>query len=264
MSEFRNIRLTIRGNRADLLLCRPGKHNAINPEMTEELHEALSELEQRNDVLFVVLAGEGPSFCAGADLEWFAGSVNREQSLVRLEYERLALLLRRFFMLPQVTFAVAHQHVAGGGNGLLAVCDFTVADETTSFVFSEVRLGIIPAIIMPFVGKRMGMRHLRKLIFSGQRFGAAEAQLTGLIDFIAGGNGQMKLVDGLISELEAVSPAALRASKQLLLKVDAGEVGPDHGEYTASVLTELIYSEQGREGLRAFLEKRRPDWIRHH
>lgn len=263
MSEFRNIRLTIRGNRADLLLSRPGKHNALNPETIEELHQVLTDLEKRNDLLFVVLAGDGPSFCSGADLEWFAGSADREQSEVRLEYERLALLLGRFSRLRQITFGVAHHQVLGGANGLLSVCDFTIADETTSFAFSEVKLGIVPAIIMPFVAKRMDVRYLRKLMFSGQRFGAAEAQLTGLIDFIAGTNGRMKLVDELIRELEAASPTALKACKQLLNKVASGEIGIDDGTSTASVLAELLYSEEGREGLRAFLEKRKPDWVHH-
>lgn len=261
MSEFENLRLKIDGNRADIILNRPGKHNAINPEMIRELHEVVSELEQRDDLLFVLLSGEGPSFCAGADLEWFAGSINREHLQIRQEYEQLAVLLEKLVYLPQITIAVAHQNVLGGGNGLLAACDFAVAEEVTSFAFSEVKLGIIPATILPFVARRVASRNLRKLMFSGERFGAAEAHLIGLIDFIAETNGRMNVADKLIDELGSVSPGALKACKQLILKVDSGEVGLQSGTYTASVLAGLIHTEEAREGLQAFLERRNPVWI---
>ncbi|MDD4191920.1 MAG: enoyl-CoA hydratase-related protein, partial [Mangrovibacterium sp.] len=193
MNEYKNIKLGISGNRAAISLNRPAKHNALNPEMIRELAEAAAGLEQRDDLLFVVLSGEGPSFCAGADLEWFAGSIHRDQEQIRQEYELLAELLEKLVCLPQITIGVAHQNVLGGGNGLLAACDFAVAEEATSFAFSEVKLGIIPATIMPVVAKRVNSRNLRKLMFSGERFGAAEAHLIGLIDFIAGAGESMKM-----------------------------------------------------------------------
>ncbi|MEN6453778.1 MAG: enoyl-CoA hydratase-related protein [Prolixibacteraceae bacterium] len=261
MSEYNQIKLRISGNRATISLDRPGKHNALNPEMIRELHEAVTRLEQRDDLQFVVLSGEGPSFCAGADLEWFAGSVRQDQEQIRQEYELLADLLEKLVYLPQITIAVAHQNVLGGGNGLLAACDFAVAEEMTSFAFSEVRLGIIPAIIMPVVFKRVASRNLRKLMFSGERFGAAEAHLIGLIDFIAGPGESMKMANKLMDELGSVSPGALKACKQLILKVDSGEVGLQNGAYTASVLAGLIHTEEAREGLQAFFEKRSPVWI---
>lgn len=261
MSQLKNLKLTINGNRADIFLNRPGKHNALNPEMIEELHEVLSELEHKEDLLFIVFSGEGPSFCAGADLDWLAGSATREKSQTRHEYERLAELLKRIAFYPKITIVAAHKNVLGGGNGLLAVCDFAVAEASTSFAFSEVKLGIIPATILPFVAKRVTARNLRKLMFSGEQFGTGEAHLIGLIDFIAPVNERMKVVGKLISELELVAPNALKACKQLLLKVESGELGLQDGEYTASVLAGLIRTEEGREGLQAFLEKRKPAWI---
>ncbi len=261
MSEYNHIMLRISGNRATISLNRPGKHNALNPEMIRELHAVVTELEQRDDLLFVVLSGEGPSFCAGADLEWFAGSISRDHEQIRLEYELLAGLLEKLVYLPQITVAVAHQNVLGGGNGLLAACDFAVAEELTSFAFSEVKLGIIPATIMPVVARRVASRNLRKLMFSGERFGAAEAHLIGLIDFVAGAGESMKMANKLINELGSVSPGALKACKQLILKVDSGEVGLQNGKYTASLLAGLIHTEEAREGLQAFLEKRSPAWI---
>ncbi len=262
MKEYKTIKLIIKGNRADIVLNRPSKHNALNPEMIGELVEVINDLGQRNDLLFVVLSGEGPSFCAGADLEWFAGSVNRDELELRGEYELLGGLLKSLFSLPQITIGVAHQNVLGGGNGLLAACDFAVAEEPASFAFSEVKLGIIPATIMPFVVRRVSTRDLRKLMFSGQRFGSAEAQLIGLADFISPANEGMKMAGKLIGELSSVSPMALIACKQLILKVDSGEVGLHSGEYTASVLAALMHTEEAREGLQAFLEKRNPAWIR--
>ena len=259
MSEYHHVKLRISGNRADIFLNRPGKHNALNPAMIEELHDALRVAEQEKDVLFVVFSGEGPSFCAGADVDWLAGSAVREESQVIREYERLAELLIRITFYPKITVAAVHHHVLGGGNGLLAACDFTIAEETASFAFSEVKIGIIPATIMPFVAKRVAVRDLRKLMFSGARFVAGEAHLIGLIDFIAAGNGRMKVADQLIGELGSVSPNALKACKQLILKAELGEIGLNSGQYTASVLAKLIRSEEGQEGLRAFLEKRDPD-----
>lgn len=261
MNEYKNIKLRISGNRAAITLNRPAKHNALNPEMIRELHDAVTALKQRDDLLFVIVSGEGPSFCAGADLEWFAGSVNREVEEIRHEYELLAGLLEKLVWLPQITIAVARRNVLGGGNGLLAACDFALAEETTSFAFSEVKLGIIPATIMPVVAKRVTSGNLRKLMFSGERFGAAEAHLIGLIDFVAGAGESMKMADKLIDELGLVSPGALKACKQLILKVDSGEVGLQSGAYTASLLAGLIHTEEAREGLQAFLEKRSPVWI---
>lgn len=260
MNEYQSIKFIESGNRADIVLNRPARHNALNPLMIDELLAVAGRLEARDDLLFVVLSGEGTSFCAGADLEWFASSGDRDQAAVLAEFGQMAALLRRFLYLPQITIAAAHQNVLGGGNGLLAVCDFAVAEETTTFAFSELRLGLIPATILPFIARRVSGRNLRKLLFSAERFGAREAQMIGLADFVCAPNESMKMAGTLLGSLGEVAPGALKACKQLILNIESGETGVNSGDYTASVLSGLMQSVEAKEGLQAFLEKRKPVW----
>ena len=260
MKEYKNIIVQLDHDRATVLLNRPKQHNALNPELISDLNEALDELEQNEQVHFVVLAGEGRSFCAGADISWFANAVNREKSENWQEYLHMADLLKKIYNYPKVTIAAAHRNVLGGANGLLAACDFAIAEKSTAFAFGEVKLGIIPATILPFVAKRLSTQNLKKLMYSGEQFWTIEAQAIGLVDFVAEDGQRMQVVDKLIAELQNVSPNALKACKQLILRVGSGEVNTESSEYTAAVLAELIESEEGQEGLRAFLEKRKPDW----
>lgn len=260
MKEYQNIKVQLDHDRATILLNRPDQHNALNPEMITDLHQVLDELMQVDEINFVVFAGEGRSFCAGADINWFANAVNREKAENWQEYLHMADLLKKIYNYPKVTIAAAHKNVLGGANGVLSACDFSIAEQTTAFAFGEVKLGIIPATILPFVAKRLSTQNLKKLIFSGERIWTPEAQAIGLVDFVAEDGKRMAVVDKLISELRNVSPNALKACKQLILKVGSGEVSTDSSEYTAAVLAELVESEEGQEGLRAFLDKRKPDW----
>ncbi|WP_423130488.1 enoyl-CoA hydratase-related protein [Gaoshiqia sp. Z1-71] len=260
MEKFKHIKFSKSGVQSTILLNRPGLHNALNPEMMEELHVALDDLAGDDSIRFVVLAGEGQSFCAGADINWFAGTVDRGKGENWQEYLRMAELLKKLAYFPKITIAAAHKNVLGGANGLLAACDFSVAEKSTVFAFGEVKLGLVPAIILPFVAKRLSTQNLKKLMFSGERFGTVEAHAIGLVDFLADDGKRMELVNQLISDLKKVSPSALKACKQLILNIDSGEVGVDSSEYTAAVLANLVNSDEGQEGLRAFLEKRTPDW----
>ncbi len=260
MSTYQNIMLQVDDDRATISFNRPEQHNALNPALIEELHAALDELEQMPEVNYLVFAGEGKSFCAGADISWFANAVNREKAENWQEYLNMADLLKKIYNYPKITIAAAHKNVLGGANGILAACDFAIAEKATAFAFGEVKLGIIPATILPFVAKRLNSQNLKKLMFSGQRIWASEAHAIGLIDFIANDGQRFDSVDQLINELKQVSPNAVKACKQLILKVDSGEVNTDSSEYTAAVLADLVHSDEGQEGLRAFLEKRKPDW----
>lgn len=260
MENWKNIKLELGDKRANLILSRPQVHNAINPELIEEMHEALKIIAERDEIQFLVLSGEGKSFCAGADIAWFAGAVDKSKADNWQEYLRMAELLKALHELPKVTIAAAHRNVLGGANGLVAACDFVVAERSTAFAFGEVKLGIVPATITPFVACRVSVQNMRKLMFSGDRFWATEAQLVGLVDFLAEDGKMEQVVDQLIDGLKDSSPNALRACKKLLLKVGSGELTVESSEHTAAVLAELIESDEGQEGLRAFLEKRKPDW----
>ncbi|WP_372775591.1 enoyl-CoA hydratase-related protein [Mangrovibacterium sp.] len=260
MKNDQNILLQIEHDKATILLNRPEQHNAINAELISELHDVLDGLAENPEVRFVVIAGQGRSFCAGADISWFANSVNRDKAENWHEYLEMADLLRKINNFPKIVIAAAHKNVLGGGNGILAACDFAVAEKSTAFAFGEVKLGIIPATILPFVAKRLSIQNLKKLMFSGERIWTSEAQAIGLVDFVAADDQRMAVVDKLISELRQVSPAALVACKQLIQKVGLGEVTTESSEYTAAVLADLVESVEGQEGMRAFLDKRKPDW----
>ncbi|MGQ7868451.1 enoyl-CoA hydratase/isomerase family protein [Sunxiuqinia sp. sy24] len=260
MKNWKNIKVKIAGHRANLVLNRPEVHNALNPEMIEEMHEALAKVAANNEVHFLVISGAGKSFCAGADINWFAEAINKAKSDNWQEYLRMAELMKVIYHFPKITVAVVHRNVLGGGNGIVAACDFAVAEHSAAFAFGEIKLGIIPAIITPFLSKRVSTQNLKKLMYSGDRFGAPHAHLIGLIDFLADDGKLEQVVNELIDGLKTSSPNALRACKQLLLKAGSEELKIEDSEYTAAVLAELIHSNEGQEGLRAFLDKREPDW----
>jgi methylglutaconyl-CoA hydratase len=260
MKKYKYVQLQIEGNRANLALNRPRKHNALNPELIEDLHKALKLVSETEEVQFLVLSGEGKSFCAGADINWFVAASEKAKSDNWQEYLRMAELLKVIHQLPVITIAAAHQNVLGGGNGLLAACDFAVAECSTTFAFGEIKLGIVPATIIPYVAKRVSIQNMKKLMYSGERFWAKEAKVIGLLDFIADDGKLEKVVGELIEGLKSSSPKAIRACKQLLLKTETGEVSVETSEYTAAVLADLVHSDEGKEGLQAFLDKRTPDW----
>ncbi|WP_299581214.1 enoyl-CoA hydratase-related protein [uncultured Sunxiuqinia sp.] len=260
MKNWKNIQLEITGRRANLLLNRKKVHNALNPRMIEEMHEALAKVAADDKVQFLVISGAGKSFCAGADINWFAEAVNKAKSDNWQEYLRMAELMKVIYQFPKITITAVHRHVLGGANGIVAACDFAVAEHSTAFAFGEIKLGIVPAIITPFLSKRMSTQNLKKLMYSGDRFGAPHAHGVGLVDFLAEDGQLEQVVRELIDGLKTSSPNALRACKQLLLKEGSGELTIENSEYTAAVLAELIHSDEGQEGLRAFLEKRKPDW----
>ena len=260
MKDWKNIQIKIAGHRANLILSRPEVHNALNPEMIEEMHEALEELAAKEEVRFVVFSGEGRSFCAGADINWFAEAINKAKADNWQEYLRMAELMKVIYQFPKITIAAVHRNVLGGANGIVASCDFAIAEHSAVFALGEIKLGIVPAIIAPFLSKRVTNQNLKKLMFSGDRFGAAHAHVIGLVDFLAEDGKLEQVVVELIDGLKDSSPKALIACKQLLLKAGSSELTIENSEYTAAVLADLIHSDEGQEGLRAFLEKRKPDW----
>lgn len=260
MKNWKNIQIKIDGHRANIMLNRPKVHNAINPALIGEMHQALDQISTMEEIHFLVISGAGKSFCAGADINWFAQALDKAKADNWQEYLQMAELLKLIYRFPKITIAAVHRNVLGGANGLVAACDFAVAERSTAFAFGEIKLGIAPATITPFIAKRVSVQNMKKLMFSGDRFWATEAQLIGLIDFIADDGKLEQVVVELIEGLKKSSPKALNACKQLLIKADAGELNVESSEYTAAVLADLVHSAEGQEGLRAFLEKRNPDW----
>ena len=259
-NDSRLIETHMEGQVVRINLNRPGQHNALVPELLTELNQALDEIAVMEETLFVVLSGKGRSFCAGADLNWFAGSDERSAEQNAAQYKMLADVLLKLFQLPQVTIAAAHGNVFGGGIGLLATCDFVLAEPTTRFMFSEVKLGLLPATILPFVARRLSTQNLRKWILTGSMFNAPEAAQAGLVDLISG-EGQLEAsLYAFMASFEAASPSAIKMAKGMIHQVALGGIDIYATEKTSAVLAQALMSADGQEGIRAFLETRKPLW----
>ena len=256
------IEIQLEGSIARINLNRPERHNALILELISDLDRAFDEVSARTEIQFVVLSGNGRSFCAGADLNWFYSSeqLSLEQNTAR--YKHLADLLLKLFSLPQITIAAVHGNVFGGGIGLMAACDFVLAESNTRFMFSEVKLGLLPATILPFVAQRLSVQNLRKWILTGALFPVSEAHEVGLVDEIyTDGELEKKLVS-LVASFGEASPSALRMAKGLINQVVSGNVDVVDTTATSAILAEALLSADGQEGIHAFLERRKPEWTK--
>ncbi|HAH22835.1 MAG TPA: hypothetical protein DCL77_03590, partial [Prolixibacteraceae bacterium] len=223
----------------------PEQHNALIPEFLSELDQALDEIRVMEEVLFVVLTGNGRSFCAGADLNWFAGSGERSPERNAAQYKMLADLLLKLFQLPQITIAAVHGNVFGGGIGLMASCDFVLAEPTTRFMFSEVKLGLLPATILPFVAKRLSIQYLRKWILTGCFFTAPEAHQGGLVDILTEEGALETSLYAFMASFEAASPSAIRKAKAMINQVASGEIDIHQTGVTSTILAKALLSSDG-------------------
>lgn len=259
-NDYRYIEIQLEGPVVWINLNRPERHNALILELIAELDQALEEVSGMNKILFVILSGNGRSFCAGADLNWFYSSeqLSLEQNTER--YRHLANLLLKIYQLPQITIATVRGNVFGGGIGLMAACDFVLAEANTRFMFSEVKLGLLPATILPFVAKRLSVQNLRKWILTGNLFVVNEAHQIGLIDEIYTDDNLERELSSLMLSFESASPSAIKKAKLMINQVVAGDIDVADTTTTSAILAEALLSHDGQEGIHAFLEKRKPEW----
>jgi methylglutaconyl-CoA hydratase len=229
-------------------LARQETRNAFDAALIAELAEAFVDVGKARAV---VLAGEGESFCAGADVEWMRSSVDLDYERNVADANALRAMLEAIDRCPAPVVARVQGHALGGGAGLVACADIAVAHAASSFAFSEVRLGIIPAVVSPFALAKIGPSAARRYFVTGERFDAATALRIGLVHEVA--DDLDAAVDRILGELRAAGPRAVRHAKRLVLE------RPD-GADTARRIAERRTSEEGQEGLRAFLERRRPRW----
>ncbi len=248
------------GRIATVTLRRPEVHNAFNGQIIEELIAAFTELGNNEQLHGVVLTGDGPSFSAGADLNMMksATAFTEEQNLN--DALRLADLLSTINTLPCPVVGRINGTAMGGGVGLVSVCDIVIAAESARFAFSEVKLGIAPAVISPFVLHKIGVSHARVLFVTGERFSAARAREVGLVHSVVPLEHLDDAVQKAVNELLSSAPQALRACKTLAVTVGGMDYEAARN-YTASTIARLRVSDEGQEGLRSFLEKRKPSWI---
>lgn len=258
MPEF--IQKSIAQSVATVTLARPDLHNAFNDDMMREIADTFASLAISPDVRVIVLAAEGKSFCAGADVNWMKRMVGYTFDENVADANVLARMLRAIRECPKPVIARVHGAAYGGGVGLVAACDMAVASENATFSLSEVKLGIVPAVISPFVLEKIGPSAARRYGLTAERFDAAEAKRIGLISDVVDQPDQLDAWVAKVAEhLIANGPAAIAACKQILSHV-AGQTWDDVQSYTTQQIARIRVSPEGQEGLKAFLEKRKANW----
>jgi methylglutaconyl-CoA hydratase len=259
--SFRCLTVHRKGSIEYVELNRPDVRNAFDDATIRELTWWAESVSSDRTVRAIVISGAGPVFCAGADVRWMAKMVNytQEENLEDAGIAgRLFLLLDR---LPMPLIGRVHGAALGGGAGLCAVCDMAVAADDTVFGFTEVKLGIIPAVIAPFVLAKIGRSAARELFLTGARFSAARAREIGLVHAVVPRGELDGTVDRYIAEVLSAGPEAIAAAKALIPEV--ARRGPaDATSVTGEAIARRRVSKEGQEGLRAFLERRKPEWTR--
>jgi methylglutaconyl-CoA hydratase len=245
---------------ATVWMNRPDVHNAFNETLIAELDEALVALEADTRVRVVVLAGRGKSFSAGADLNAMRRAAAASEAQNLLDAQRLAGMLNRLARLAKPTVARVHGAALGGGMGLAAACDICVAGEAASFAMTEVRLGLIPAVISPYVIRAIGLRQCLRYMQTAERIGAERAVALGLAHEAVATPELDARIAALVAALRAGGPQSQANAKRLALSVPDGALAADVVERTARAIADQRASSEAREGLNAFFDKRPPSW----
>jgi methylglutaconyl-CoA hydratase len=248
------------GSTLHLTLNRPDVRNAFDEEVIGSLTEAAREASLDKTLRAVVLAGSGKAFCAGADLAWMTKAIAYTREENRRDAEDLARMLETLDTLPVPLVGRVHGAALGGGLGLVAVCDIVVASEDAMFGFTEVKLGIIPAVISPYVVPKIGPSAARELFLTGARFTARRARRIGLVHDVVAESDLDESVETYLGELLTAGPTAITAAKTLIREV-SGARSADVIGLTTTRIAEQRVSDEGQEGMRAFLERRKASWI---
>jgi isohexenylglutaconyl-CoA hydratase len=246
---------------ATITLNRPAQRNAMNFQMVEDLLAAFTQLRERTDIRAVVLSGAGGHFCAGGDISDLQATSTMSEAEQDAKTARLDTMLRAVNQAPQVVVARVDGVALGGGFGLVCVTDIAIASTTASFGMPEVRLGLVPAVIAPYVIQRIGFTRARILMLTGTRFDGVSAHEYGIVHEVCPAEILDECTDAILKELRQCSPAALAACKQLLFE-SASKSLDDTVQYRARLLNTLRQSEEGQEGLTAFMQKRPPSWAK--
>jgi methylglutaconyl-CoA hydratase len=261
MSDYQFLQLEYRAGCATVWLNRPERHNAFDQGLLAELPRCLAQLSQEPAVRAIVLAGRGRSFCAGADLEWMQQQARADYDANLEDARRLAWMLRSLAQSPKPTIARVHGVALGGGMGLVAACDIAIATTEASFGTTEVRLGLTPSTIAPYVVAAIGERAARRYFLSGERFDANEALRVGLIHEAVAADALDGRLGGLLDALHSAGPQAQAHCKWLLASLRGHDaLDPLVLEQTARSIAEVRRGDEAREGIAAFFAKRKPSW----
>jgi methylglutaconyl-CoA hydratase len=258
---MKHLELTMQGGVATLVLNRPEVRNAFNDQVIAELTQAFAGLGQRDEVRCIVLAAEGAAFCAGADLNWMKRMADYSHAENIADAGALAEMLRVIYTCPKPTIARVQGDVYAGGTGLVAACDIAVSVDTAGYCLSEVKLGLIPATISPYVIRAMGARAAHRYFLTAERFSAAEALRIGFVHEVVTAAELDAKVTELAKALVNAGPQAVRLCKQLVQDVAEQAITPELVQMTVAGIADIRVSDEGREGVQSFLQKRKPNWL---
>jgi methylglutaconyl-CoA hydratase len=255
------LKLDIHKKVAFVVLDRPEIHNAFNDELVKQVTDAFTDLGRRPEVRVIVLAGNGKSFCAGADLNWMKRMVQYTHDENLADARAVGRMYLAIAKCPKPVIARVHGAALGGGAGLVAACDIGVALESVQFGFTEVKLGIIPAIISPFVIARVGPGRAREFFITGERFLAPVAMSIGLIQHVVSHEPALDaLIDSKISQILTSAPAAIAAAKELIFGVAARNLESSL-DFATEAIAQARAGMEGQAGMQAFLDRQKPPWI---
>jgi methylglutaconyl-CoA hydratase len=240
--------------------CRPEIHNAFNSTVITEMADVFRQIEKDDDIRVVVLTGEGKSFCAGADLNWMRSVITQSFEENLAESNALADLFYQIYTSKRPVVGQINGAAIGGGTGFVAVCDIAIAARTARFSFSEVKIGVVPACIGPYVIKKMGEGKARELFITGERMNAERAFEVGLVNKVVDDDLLDDEVNMLINSILSSGPEAVAMAKRLVSTVPMMSPG-QFKPFTAEMIARLRISDEGQEGMDAFLTKRKPSWV---
>jgi methylglutaconyl-CoA hydratase len=253
------LKITEEKNIALVSLNRPALRNAFDPTLIQKLTETFQHLAQRTDLRAIVLSGEGKVFCAGADLNWMKNMVNFSLQQNEQDSQKLFEMFESIWNCPMPVIGLVHGAAFGGALGLMAACDYVIAEEKTQMCFSEVRIGIAPAVIAGFIFRKASPGQLSHLMISGKIFNPKEALGSGLVQEIVVEAHLAEALGKAIRLFQDAAPEAVRETKKLLRKLPNLN-WQETKKATCSLIAERRVSAEGQEGLKSFLEKRDPNW----
>ena len=245
---------------ARVTLNNPEKHNAFDDQIIAQLTDVFANIAANSNVRLMILATEGKNFSAGADLGWMKRMAGYSYAENLQDANALAEMLRVLYQMPQPTIARVQGAAFGGAVGLVSCCDMAVATSAASFALSEVKIGLVPATISPYVIAAIGERAARRYFTTGERFDAAQALHIGLVNEVVDNDSIDDCINKLRDALLANGPEAIRVAKQLITHVSGKPIDKDLIDYTCQIIADIRVSEQGQEGLKAFLQKTKPNW----
>ena len=255
------LRIATANHVATVVLSRPDVRNAFNDEVIAELSQAFIQLGDDPQVRAIVLMAEGPAFCAGADLNWMRRMADYSREENEQDAEKLAFMLRTIYECPKPTIARVQGDVYAGGMGLVACCDMAVSVDTANYCLSEVKLGLIPATIGPYVIRAMGPRASHRYFLTAERFSAAEALRLGFVHELVPADQLDASVSTWVQALLAASPNAIKECKKLVQYVADRDITRLLIDHTVKAIADIRASDEGKEGVQSFLNKRKPAWM---